>query len=260
MEASIEHIQPRYQDALNERAKFERDAKDANESEKVHRKKLEKREAEVTKLEEKNATMALELAAAQETLSNSSVPDVVEIAQMRLEVSKVKAENEQLQKKLAYAEKQVDYMRSNYQNSSAFAAESASELQDLRTTNAELQKKADENTVRIHEIHRGTEIGSHLNTISRLKNNLEGLEKENEKNKEELVVAARSGRRNNTRAMSGTPASPKVTGTLSPGPFKNRPYNPTSRGGSPNPGEFFGGNLDGSSRGPPQRWNPRFQD
>ncbi|KUJ17317.1 uncharacterized protein LY89DRAFT_733175 [Mollisia scopiformis] len=251
-ETSIKHIQPKYQEALNDRGHFEHGAKEALVRETETRKRLATKEAEVEKLKEKNAAMALELSTAQKALASSEIPEVAEMAKMREEVAKVNTENERLQRRLVNMQNDLEYMRSNYQNSSSSAAEAASELRDIKEINVGLQAKADENRVRIHEIQRDEVASMHLATIKTLKSDVERLEKENEKMSDEIANMPKTSRRQNKGGGSnrGSPmpmSSPKRTIAK---PFGG------SRSGSPAVGEPpFGGPLltpDGMARG--TRW------
>ncbi|KAE8441525.1 hypothetical protein EG329_004871 [Mollisiaceae sp. DMI_Dod_QoI] len=253
-ESSIANIQPKYQEALNDRGHFEYELTQTLTREAETRRRMDAKDVEITKLKEKNASIALELSAARQALATSTIPEVAEMASMKEEVTKTKAENERLQKRLANMQNDLEYMRTNYQNSSSIAAESASELRDLKSEIAELQAKADANTVRIHEIQRDEEISAHLATIKRLKAEKEDIEREYEKKSEELKAML-----NGRRATRGTsvPRSPRMggAGTMSPGPARNisRAFQMSaggngSRGNSPAPGGVLFGEPLGSAR------------
>lgn len=266
---SIEHIQPRYQEALNDRGQFEHDATLALAREKTAKKQLEAQDAEIAKLKQKNTAMAAELATTQLALATSAIPEVAEMARMKEEITKLKGENERLNKRLTASQSDLEYLRTNYQNSSSAAAEAASELREIKAANVDLQAKADSNRVKIHEIQRDSDLASHLSTIKRLRVANEDLRKECDRQGEELERL--KANRRNTRGAS-MPGSPRMGGGMSPRPSIGRTIaanivgGSRSRGNSPAPGEMggFGGILreDGgapSTRGGNGRWGNHLQ-
>lgn len=240
----------------------------ALEREKSTKKKLETRDAEIAKLKEKNADMLVQLSTAQFALSTSAVPEVSEMAKMKQEIAKLKVDNELLTKKLASSQNDIEYMRTNYQNSSSAAAEAASELREVQAANEQLQAKADTNRVKIHELQRDEDVANHLATIKRLRSENEDLRKECERQGDELERL--KANRRNTRGAS-MPGSPRMGGGMSPRPAIGRSIaaniagGSRSRGNSPAPGEMggFGGILreDGtpSGRGGNGRWGNHLQ-
>lgn len=215
-------------------------------------KELENKDAEVTKLRELKTTVEKELAEARTALSSSAIPEIAEMGRMREELLKEKSEKERLQKRLTNMQGDLEYMRSNYQNSSTLAAEHASENQTLQAKVEKLREKDKADRVRIHEIQRNSEVAEYLRRVKELKEENGELERELEKKQEELRAVM-----NGRRATRGTsvPRSPRMGtgGTMSPGP---RPMgramqmgnigmamqggNGGSRGNSPAPGDLGG--------------------
>ncbi|CZR56735.1 uncharacterized protein PAC_06624 [Phialocephala subalpina] len=248
LETSIANIQPKYQEALNDRGNFEHEFNQSLIRETETRKRLDAKDAKISELKEKNTAMALELSTAQKALSESTIPEVAELSKMKQEVTKVKAEKERLEKRLANMQNELEYMRSNYQTSSTAASEAVMEARDLKSANADLQAKADANTVRIHEIQRDEDIASYLASIKKLKGEKEDLERLCEKLNDELTTWKN---KRPTRGTSQVPNSPRPNaGTMSPNPrqrvFRGN-FGNTSRSNSPGPSEMmnFGEVLTG---------------
>jgi predicted nucleic acid-binding Zn-ribbon protein len=72
----------------------------------------------------------------------------------------------------------LEYMRSNYQQASSAAAESRNEINELTSELRIAQRKASENTVRIHEIQAPEEIKQCLDRIYELEAEKVELERE----------------------------------------------------------------------------------
>ncbi|KAE9364621.1 hypothetical protein N431DRAFT_388862 [Stipitochalara longipes BDJ] len=251
-ESSIASIQPKYQEALNDRGEFEHENNLAKIRQTHLLKELETKDAEVTKLRDLKATVEKELAEARTALSSSSIPEIAEMGKLKEELLQEKSEKERLQKRLTNMQGDLEYMRNNYQNSSTLAAEHASENQALQTELAKLKEKDKRDMVRIHEIQKNNELKEYSRRIKELKEENSGLERELEKKQDELKALM-----NGRRATRGTsvPRSPRMGtgGTMSPGP---RPMaramqmgnigmamsgaNSGSRGNSPAPGDLGG--------------------
>lgn len=259
-ESSMREIQPKYQEALNERGEYENEIKLSLARETQMRKQRDAKDAELQRLQEQKTLVDSSLATAQLALSTSVLPQVAELNSMKGEVDRVHSENEKLNKRLANMQKDLDYMRAQYQNASNAAAESASEAQGVQNLVEELREKADGNRVRVHEIQHGNEIAAHLQTIKELKAEKEDLEREVEKKDAELK-AMLNGRRP-TRGTS-VPRSPRMGGTMSPGPA--RPIGRViqssgSRGNSPGPADFNPGRFEAALfQGPTARWGNHLQ-
>jgi chromosome segregation ATPase len=276
-ETSVAFIQPKYQEALNDRGHFEHEIRESLGRETMIKKKHDARVEELTKLKEAKEAADAELAAARTTLATSAIPEVAELEKMRQEAGEMNEKNDRLQKRVTNMQNDLDYMRTNYQNASSSASESASELLSARAEIEILRAKADENRARIHEIQRSNEISELVKRVKQFKAENGELERELEKRGEELKALM-----NGRRATRGTsvPRSPRMgQGTMSPGP---RPIgrvmqmgmgsmagamagagNNRSRGNSPAPGEFgnrgFGEALFQGQSGTSGRWGNHLQ-
>jgi chromosome segregation ATPase len=251
-ESSFAAIQPKYQEALNDRGEFEHEMNLASARLSHIRKELENKDADVVKLRELKATLEKELIETRTALASSSIPEIAEMGKIKEELAKEKSEKERLQKRLTNMQGDLEYMRSNYQNSSTLAAKHASENQDLQAELTQLREKDKRDMVRIHEIQKNSEVAEYLRRVKQLKGENSELERELEKKQEELRAVM-----NGRRATRGTsvPRSPRMGtgGTMSPNP---RPIgramqmgnigmamqggNGGSRGNSPIPGDISG--------------------
>ena len=252
LESSIASIQPKYQEALNDRGEFQHETNLAKARQEHLRKELENKDSEVTKLRDLKAALEKELAEARAALSSSSVPEIAEMGKLKEELLQERSERERLQKRLTNMQGDLEYMRNNYQNSSSLAAEHASENQTLQAELAKLREKDKQDMVRIHEIQRDNENKEYIRRVKELQGENSELERELEKKQDELKALM-----NGRRATRGTsvPRSPHMGtgGTMSPGP---RPMgramqmgnigmamsggNGGSRGNSPAPGDLGG--------------------
>ena len=255
-------MQPKYQEALNDRGQAAHDNQESMAREKRMSQKLEARTAELAKAREQKDLVDTELAAARATLLNSSIPEIAELQKLKDELSAARADMEKTQKKITNAQGDMEYMRNNYQKASSAAAEMRNELDELTTQNALLTRKASDNAVEIHRIQSSSEIKQYLEMISELQAEKAAVERELEKKSEELRSL-----QNGRRATRGTsmPRSPRM-GTMSPGQ-SSRPMARVlggvgSRGNSPAPGgsesEYRGPGTFGEAlftpSGPPNRW------
>lgn len=258
-------MQPKYQEALNERGHFEYETTDALRQVSTLRKKHDDRVAEVAKLREQNNTLEVELVTARAALSESSIPEVAAFEKKEEEIRAIKAENERLQRRLNGTQNEVEFMRNQYQEASTAHVEAHRELKGLREELTAFRNKAQEDRVRIHEIYANSEVQQHLDRNKELKAENDELYAELEKKIEELKIASN---RRGTRGAS-VPRSPRMgNATMSPGPqrairqvMNNIAGGSRSRGSSPAPGEVpprtqFGEPL---IQGPPRTWGTHLQ-
>lgn len=250
-ESSIASIQPKYQEALNERGNYEHENNLVMLREVQLKKQRDNKDAEVIKLREKNTAIEAELTAVRLSLSTSAIPQAAELAQLKDEIEKSKTTIEQLQKRNTSISNDLEYVRSSYQTASSAAVESHAELRDLQGELTSFRDKAKIDRVRIHEIQAANETSELRQSNSLLKSRVEELEWAFEKQGEELK-ALMNGRRGNTRGTS-VPRSPRMGGganQMSPGPRASTigrvlqiGASSRSRGNSPAPGEVGAGGV-----------------
>jgi chromosome segregation ATPase len=235
-ERTVQSLQPKYMDALRDRGTFEKQCQKALE-------RLEAQTAEVDVLKQKNELLETKLAEANNTLANSSNPDIAKLATV-----------DKLEKKILALQNELDYSRKAYQDASNTHTELNREHQNLKKQTAELQRCASENLRNIHRIHAQNEMAEVNREIDELRATLENRERELERAKEELKYL-KNGRRE-TRQGS-VPRSPRTSAVLSPRARGVGGGGAGSRGTSPAPmmssdgptGSGGGGGSGGAAAG-----------
>lgn len=248
-EGSIKRIQPKFQRALDERARFEHENAQAVKRLSEYEKKLEIQGSAVTKLREENASLKNELAVAQNSLVTSAVPSIAELQKTKDELCTAQAEIERLKKNHMSAEKRADYATSLYQEHSQQNHEMRNQLATLQSERKGLQSEASAARVEIQKVNHDGIIQQQLDSINDLKRELAERERMLESVSRQLE-SYQNGRRT-TRGTS-VPRSPRmntmsprprVMGNMAPG------SNTASRGNSPTPGVFSGDLFPGGDAG-----------
>ena len=274
-EDSIASIQPKYQEALNDRGEFEHQNSLSMAREIRLKKERDNKDAEVIKLRERNAELEAELSAAQTALRTSAVPEAAEFATLRDELAKSRLETEREHKRYVNANNDLDYIRSTFQASSSSAAEHQAEVFRLQTELDAFREKAAHDKVRIHEIQSTNENAQLRRENTELRARLKDVERDYEKKQQEYL-AVTNGRRG-TRGTS-VPQSPRMGNQIQNSPGTRpigRVLHGGSRGNSPAPGEMriasgpspiagghFGDALFPNSLPPPpprDRWGQHLQ-
>ncbi|KAK4137637.1 hypothetical protein BT67DRAFT_460186 [Trichocladium antarcticum] len=208
-ERTIESIQPKYMDALRDRASFEKESKAA----------ISKADAATGRLEAQKSELAhvqAKLADATAAMANSSNPDLAKLARTSKERDDAVATIEKLNKKVLAAQNDLEYSRKAYQDASNAHSELSRENAELRTRAADLEQRAGANLVRIHQLHADNEraaVGAQIDELQAL---LDNRERELDRALVELR-ALKNGRRE-TRGSS-VPRSPRTAaaaGVMSP--------------------------------------------
>ncbi|RDW83023.1 hypothetical protein BP5796_04514 [Coleophoma crateriformis] len=230
-EKSILIIQPKYQEALNERGRFQEERNKATKEATTLAQRLEARNTELAKIKAEKTFLDGEFAEARAQLANSSNPEIAELQKLKDDIRQMEEENTKLQKKLVTAQKDLEYAREMYQKKSNDASELNQEITDLKATKELLQRTATSNLVRIHEIQSASEAKQLQARISELEIVVKQRDWELERTREELKI--RSNGRRETRGAS-TPRSPRMgNGTMSPRPVERILGNSRSRATSP---------------------------
>ncbi|KAL5315903.1 hypothetical protein ACEPPN_016777 [Leptodophora sp. 'Broadleaf-Isolate-01'] len=237
-EGSIAAIQPKYQQALNDRGEFEYENKQIIEREARLKKERDNKDAEVIKLRETNAAIEAELSATKTALATSAVPEIADFAQLKEDLANARLETEREHKRYLSANGDLEYLRTQFQTSSSSAAEHNNELQTLQEELASFRERSALDKVRIHEIQTSSENTELRQENTVLKARLKDLERDFEKKQEELKAVT-----NGRRATRGTsvPQSPRLGNQSSPSTRPiGRVLHSGSRGNSPAPGEVRG--------------------
>ncbi|KAI9729671.1 MAG: hypothetical protein M1818_008424 [Claussenomyces sp. TS43310] len=253
--SAIRKIQPKYQETLNERAKFQAERDAAIAQAKLMTERMETRLGDIAKLKEEKVTLMRELSELQNLITSSAIPEIVELERLREEVKHSKAEKEKIEKRMGSLSRDFEFTRDSYQKASTSAVDLANELTEARLEISILQRKADENSLRIAEIQRDSELQQKGERISELELLLADREMELWRKGEELK--AKTNGRRETRGTS-VPRSPHlVSGAMSPRRMPIGVGN-GSRQNSPAPGEMpriregFGGDA---TLFPSRQWN-----
>ncbi|KAF7868491.1 hypothetical protein EAF04_005022 [Stromatinia cepivora] len=248
-ERSIKRIQPKYQRALDEKARYEHENAQAVKRQSEYEKKLEIQNGAATKLREENASLKNELAVAHNSLATSAVPSIAELQKAKDDLRTAQAEIERLKKGQVSAEKRADYATSLYQENSQQAQEMRNELKNLQSEREGLQKQASAARIEIQKINNDGIIQQQVDTINELKRELAERERMLESLTRQLESYT-NGRRT-TRGtsvprsprMNNMSPRPRVLGSMAPG------SNTASRGNSPAPGVFGGDLFQGGDAG-----------
>ncbi|KAI1007638.1 hypothetical protein K3495_g577 [Podosphaera aphanis] len=217
-ECSLKVIQPRFQEALNDRGLFEHEKNLALGREQKLRQKLDNTEAALAKIQQEKSQLDAELHAMRLSFSNSGIPEVVELEKQRVEVMNLRAENEKLRNQNQIIQADFDYMQSNYQTASTSAASSAKQVVALNSEIEKLKVKASENIVSIHRMQIDSTLSELQSTVRSLR--AEKMEMERQLEKLAGQFSALTNGRPVTRSNS-VPRSPR-TGAGGPSP---RPIN-----------------------------------
>ncbi|KAB8303331.1 hypothetical protein EYC80_004764 [Monilinia laxa] len=248
-EKSIKRIQPKFQRALDERARFEHENAQAVKHQSEYEKKLGAQDEVAAKLREENAVLKNELSVARNSLLASANPSIAEYHKTKEDIRTAQAEIERLKKAQASAEKRADYAASLYQESSQQAQEMRNELTTLKSQCKELQRQASAARIEINKTNHDGIIQQQVDVIDDLRRELAERERHLGVVSGQLD-ACMNGRRT-TRGtsvprsprMSNMSPRPRVLGSMAPG------SNTASRGNSPAPGVFGGDLFQGGDAG-----------
>jgi chromosome segregation ATPase len=232
--STIKKLEPKLLQAIADRRKFQAERDAAKLQAATATQLTEARVTEIGKLKEDKVNLEKELATARTALTNSTVPEIAQLAQTQEQLRALQVDKERLEKRILSMQKELEFTRESYQKASSYTTELRNELEELKEENATLQRKASENTIRVAEIQRANEAKEREERIDELEALLRDRDQELRKKSEELKIKT-NGRRE-TRGTS-VPRSPRMgSGAMSPRPHFARPAG-GSRGGSPAPGD-----------------------
>lgn len=220
--------------ALKDRGIFEDDYNKAKEETRIINASLESSRKEAAELKEKNAELQKQLATANESLLNSTNPELAKMAQLEKSLEEAKAEIQKIEKRATMAKNDMEYAKTAYQNASQRAGELGVENRTLETQIEQLRRKADENIVKINEINNARQIEELLRLLNEQKTIVHDRDTELGRVKEELrqLKENRRGTRQNS-----VPRSPRLSAFNSPRNGSSRVVKggSSSRGTSPAP-------------------------
>lgn len=187
--------------------------------------KLETRTTENISLLAKVGALETELTTVRAALASSAVPEQREFEALRAKAAEAQAEREKLEKRAVSSAKDFEFTREQYQRASNQAAELASEVSGLQAEKVVLERRANENIVRVREIQAKSEVAQLKDRIDELEAEAELLKADLGRKNEEIKARGARGLRG-----ASVPRSPKVAGMGIAG----------SRGSSVAPGEGNG--------------------
>lgn len=230
---TIKKVQPKYMEALRDRGIFEAQRDTAVDNANHMKTQVENSRATVTKLKEEKKELEAKLAEATAALASSSVPEIARLARAESELGAEQKKVQSLEKKLANAQKDADYVRNVYQEASNKGADLSNENTQLSARVKELEQLASDSLVKIHQINAQVESSGFRQLWEDEQAVRRHREAELERIREELRVL-RNGRRETRQAS--VPRSPRL-GMMSP--RNGRGAGPGSRGTSPAPAGNF---------------------
>ncbi|KAK4213350.1 hypothetical protein QBC37DRAFT_173793 [Rhypophila decipiens] len=203
-EKSVNKIQPKYIEAVRDRGIFETENK-------AVKKQLEERDSQIAKLREQNEVLQAKL----------NTPELARSAAAEKEVTEAQAKIQSLEKRLAGAERDMDYLRGQYQTATSEAGKFANEKRELLTTIAELEKRASDNFLKAHLKNAEINAEEQLRLLREKSEMILNLERDLDRAREELRVL-KSGRRETRQASVPRSPMPGAGGVhMSPRPHRN---------------------------------------
>lgn len=170
----------------------------------------EKQAVQISKLAASCAQLEEELKTAHQALQSSSIPEIAELEAMKAEVRTLRSQKELADKKLSSQDSDYEYMRTQYQEASAAAAESGSTIRTLTEKLEEAHHKAQGEAARLAEINRENNSEQARAHIHQLKIELAHREKLLQKQAEEIKAGRKAAIGVMTRGSSAySSKSPK---------------------------------------------------
>ena len=142
--STIKKLEPKLLQAIADRRKF-RAERDAAKSQAVTATQLiEARVTEIAKLKEDKVNLEKEFATARAALTNSTVPEIAQLAQTQEQLRTLQVDKERLEKRILSMQKDFEFTRDSYQKASSYTTELKNELEELKDkmlfSNAKHQK------------------------------------------------------------------------------------------------------------------------
>lgn len=249
---SLRGMYTRFNNALQDRAKFEKERNSAVASEGKLKAEISAAKTAQASLKDENAALQRRLAEWAAAAAASEAEPESRVGKMAQQLRESEARQVALQKRIEVQEKELDYARDAYQSASSRTAELGNENRRLVAQAAELERKASDNAVEIHRIQAAGAAAEQERRRRELAALLADRERELDRAKEDLRLL-RAGRRE-TRGQSAAPHSPRLA-VMSPrgnGVVVRSTAASSSRGTSPATGGDRGpiGGYETSALGP----------
>lgn len=152
----------------------------------------EEQAAQISNLTASCARLEEELKTAHEALKSSSIPEIAELEALKAELCNLRIEKEHIDKKLSSQSSDYEYMRTQYQEASAAAADSGSTIRNLTEKLEEAHHKAQGEAARLAEINRENNSEQARAHIQQLKVELAHREKLLQKQAEEIKAGRKA--------------------------------------------------------------------
>lgn len=152
----------------------------------------EKQAAQISNLAASYARLEEELKTAHQALQSSSIPEIAELEALKAEVCTLRSQKELVDKKLSSQNYDYEYMRTQYQEASAAAADSGSTIRNLTEKLEEAHHKAQGEAARLAEINRENNSEQARAHIQQLKVELAHREKLLQKQAEEIKAGRKA--------------------------------------------------------------------
>ncbi|KAI1469751.1 uncharacterized protein F4812DRAFT_457152 [Daldinia caldariorum] len=232
--STVNLMQEKYMAALKDRGTYEDQYYKAKEEALAASASLESKKREHNELKEKYAEQQKRLSAAHESLLESANPEVVKITRLEKELEEFKSKAQTFEKKVTLTNNELEYAKNAYQDASQRAAELQTENRALERRVEELNRKANENMVKVNQIHAESESRELLRLLNEQKVIVRDRDMELNRLRDELRMLRES--RRGTR-QSSVPRSPRLSafGVNSPRNGGRAKGSSSSRGTSPAP-------------------------
>lgn len=169
-----------------------------------------------TSVREECSELKKQLAEAREALLTQAIPERIELEKLRKEAETAAAECVKLRNKVKQAEENYDYLREQYQVASSAASQVGGENLALEAENAELQKKASGEQLKLRERTLDSATQALTSRVQELELVVKSRDELLMRKEEEIAKAKENRGRMNTRGSS-VPRTPRVGSPLAQG-------------------------------------------
>ncbi|KAK1760813.1 citron Rho-interacting kinase [Echria macrotheca] len=202
----------KYMELLREQIANDKARKKAEEESAALKSQFDANRSEIQSSKDRIKALEAELAEIKAYLAGSSNPDAAKLAQAEKALEEAQAKVQTLEKKIVSVQGDAEYCRVAYQDASSGAAELGKENLEQKEKIKELERRASENLLKIHEINAKQAEEATLRQMEDMRAMLENRERELDRTREELQKL-KNGRRETRQAS--IPRSPR-TGVMSP--------------------------------------------
>ncbi|RLL99307.1 hypothetical protein CFD26_105486 [Aspergillus turcosus] len=211
-EGILSVLQHRYESRTNELHKVRQERDRLAETKVLTEQRLEKQREEITKLKDERTQLRHELEKAREALKAGG-GSMAELERAQEEIRRLTKDNASLERKAEYEAKRAEYTREQYQTASNVAAQSGTEILQLKEENESLKRRVAGDASRLRELNIQSDEQRHLARVKELEALLASREDLLRRKEDELREFRKN--RPSTRSTSTQPRSPKWTAASS---------------------------------------------